>query len=230
MKIALIGYGKMGKLIHELANEKGFSIVATIDSNTSLHCPAIKQSIGLADVCIDFSTPHTVLDNVKTLSSMKKNIVMGTTGWDHNLKEIKQIVAESNTGFLYSPNFSIGVALYLKMIEKTAEIMSSVSQYKVSGIEVHHSKKLDAPSGTAKAIASKLDPYQSHPIDFSSVREDDIPGTHTVLYDSPVDSITLTHTAHNREGFAQGALMAALWLQDKKGIFTLDDLLEGKIL
>lgn len=227
MKIALIGYGKMGRLVHDLAKEKGHSIVATIDSKTTLNSPAAKQAVSLADVCIDFSTPHTVLENVKILSSMKKNIVMGTTGWDCYVHEIKDIIAKSDTGFISSPNFSIGVALYLRMIEQSAELMASFDQYKVAGTEIHHSTKQDAPSGTSKAIAKKLNKHLSRAVSFTSIREGDVPGTHSIEYNSPIDSITLTHTAHNREGFAHGALIAAQWLNGKKGIFTQDDLLDG---
>jgi len=230
MKLALIGHGNMGKLIHKLAEEKGDEIVAIIDSKNPLRTKS-NSSISLADVCIDFSTPQTVLQNVKFLASLKKDIIMGTTGWDDDhLLKIKQIIAESKTGFLYSPNFSIGIALFLKIIDHAAKLMTSYTfsesnPYEVAGIEMHHSKKLDSPSGTANAIANQLNQYHSPPVVFSSVRVGSIPGTHSIIYDSPVDSITLTHTARNREGFAEGALTAAQWIIGKKGVFTLDDML-----
>lgn len=220
MKIALIGYGKMGKMIHSIAEARGHTITAIVDSKSSL------DIVADAEVCIDFSAPDAVLENIKTLAPLKKNIVMGTTGWSEHLPEIHQIIKKSEIGFLHSPNFSIGVALFIKTLEHTAKMMSSFNQYEVGGIEIHHSKKLDAPSGTAKAIEDKLNQFhQLCPISFSSVRVGDVPGTHSVIYDSPVDTITLTHTARNRQGFAEGAVFAAEWLVEKKGIFTLDDLI-----
>lgn len=216
MKIALIGYGKMGKLVHKVAEEKGHSIVAVIDSKTS-------GSIAEADVCIDFSVPNAVVKNVELAASLGKNIVVGTTGWHEEMEAIRNIVNRSSIGLLHAPNFSLGIALFLKMIEQTAGLMAPFNQYGVAGIEMHHETKLDAPSGTAKAIASRL----KQPVEFSSVRVGHIPGTHSVIYDCPVDTITLTHTARNREGFAEGAITAAEWLEGKKGIFTLDDLIKG---
>lgn len=227
MKIALIGYGRMGKMIHTLAKDRGFEVVATIDSKSLL--AAHRSALSTADLCIDFSTPNAVLENVKFLASLKKDIVMGTTGWHEHLPEIQNIVNESKIGFLHSPNFSIGVSLFLKVIEQTALLMASFNQYEAAGIEVHHSKKLDSPSGTAKAIETKLNSHTNKPVTFTSVRVGDVPGTHSVIYDSPADTITLTHAARNREGFAHGALTAAHWLKGKQGIFTLDDLLKEKL-
>ncbi|HEV8051771.1 MAG TPA: dihydrodipicolinate reductase C-terminal domain-containing protein [Parachlamydiaceae bacterium] len=227
MKIALIGYGRIGKLINELAIVKGYPVVAIMDSKYPL--AAAKTTLCQADVCIDFSTPHAVLENVKFLTSIKKDIVMGTTGWHEHLPEIKKLVEESKIGFLHSPNFSLGIALFLRIIEQTAGLMGSFEQYQAAGIEVHHSKKLDSPSGTAKAIESRLNCHAGKAVAFTSVRVGDTPGTHSVIYDSPVDTITLTHSARNREGFAQGALTAAEWLVGKKGMFTLDELLKEKL-
>ena len=227
MKVALIGYGRIGKLIHKLAKDRGFEVVATIDSKSSL--AALKSSINQADICIDFSTPHAVLENVKYLALLKKDIIMGTTGWHEHLPEIQSIVNESKIGFLHSPNFSLGVALFLKVIEQTAELMASFDQYEAAGIEVHHSKKLDSPSGTAKALQARLNTHAGKAVAFTSVRVGDTPGTHSVIYDSPADTITLTHAARNREGFAHGALTAAQWLKGKKGVFILDDLLKEKL-
>jgi 4-hydroxy-tetrahydrodipicolinate reductase len=223
MKIALIGYGKMGKMIHEIALAKGHSITAIIDSKSCL------EQITNAEICIDFSTPYAVLENIRTIAFLKKNIVMGTTGWSQHLPEIASIIQEAGIGFLYSPNFSIGIALFLKILEQTAKIMSQHNQYEVGGIEIHHSKKKDSPSGTAKAIETQINQFhQLTPLLFSSVRIGDVPGTHTVIYDSSIDTITLTHTARNRQGFAEGAVSAAEWLIGKIGIFTLDDLIGSK--
>jgi 4-hydroxy-tetrahydrodipicolinate reductase len=220
----------MGKLVHEQAKVKGHSIVAVIDSKTRMSDPSTIQSISLCDVCIDFSTPHAVLENVKTLASLKKNMVVGTTGWNDDSEEIQHIVNTSAIGFLHAPNFSLGIALFLKVIEQTAALMAPFGQYEVAGTEIHHSTKLDSPSGTAKAIECRLNHHKQHsPVAFSSIRVGHVPGIHSVMYDSPADTITLTHTARSREGFAQGAITAAEWLEGKKGMYTLDDLLRGTL-
>lgn len=225
MKIALIGYGKMGKLVHSLATARNHSIVCTIDSKNNL----TNTSVAEADICIDFSSPLCVLENVKTLSLLGKSIVMGTTGWEEHFETIKTHVNNSQIGFLYAPNFSLGIALFLNLLEKAAHIMLPFKQYEAAGIEMHHSQKLDNPSGTAKAIEEKFRlHYPSFPI-FSSVRVGNMPGTHSVIFDSCVDTITLTHTARNREGFAEGAIIAAEWLQGKRGMFTLDNVLKEKM-
>jgi 4-hydroxy-tetrahydrodipicolinate reductase len=228
MKIALIGYGKMGQLIHAEAEAKGHEIVAKIDSQN----PLLKSSAAVqrADVCIDFSTPDAVVENVKTLSTLKKNIVIGTTGWDAQFKEVESLVKNADIGVIYASNFSLGVDLFLKMIAQTAELMVPFQQYDVGGIEIHHNQKLDAPSGTAKSIAQQVNQHYRHkPMTFSSIRIGNVPGTHQILFDSPVDTITLTHQARNRAGFAQGAVSAAEWLQGKKGMFTLNDFFEEKL-
>lgn len=228
MKIALIGYGKMGKLLHSLAETKGHSIIAIVDSKQPLSSRSSQEAIQQADVCIDFSTPESVLENVKFLSARKKNIVMGTTGWSKDLPKVQEMIAKSSTGFLHAPNFSIGVVLFLQILEKAAHLISPFQDYDIAGLEIHHKQKLDSPSGTAKAITSKLEPILANkPLTFSSARVGNTPGTHSVIFDSPVDTITLTHAARNREGFVHGAITAAEWLQGKQGMFTLDDILKG---
>lgn len=230
MKIALIGYGKMGKMIHEVAKAKGHSIVAVIDSKISLNEPATQHFLNLVDVCIDFSAPQAILGNLTVLTSLKKNIVVGTTGWDDDLKAVTELVEKSNIGLLYAPNFSLGIALFLKIIEQAARLVAPFGEYEVAGIEIHHSKKLDAPSGTAKVIETELNRHFSHhSIAFSSVRVGYVPGTHSIIFDCPVDTITLTHSARNRSGLAEGALQAAEWLQGKKGFFTLEDFLKERM-
>lgn len=226
MKIALIGYGKMGKMIEAAALNHGYTIVAIIDPKGDKK-KISKETIGEADVCIDFSLPEHALDNLQQVAKCEKNIVMGTTGWYDNLKIAEKIVHDANIGFIYSPNFSLGVALFLHIIDKAAKIIAPFNHYDVSGVEMHHNQKLDAPSGTAKIISEKLQQHLPNKIDFASVRVGSIPGTHTVLFDSPADTITLTHTARNREGFALGAVKASEWLKDKKGFFTIDDMLRS---
>lgn len=211
MKLALLGRGKMGTMVEKAAAVRNHEIVG----------------IQSADVCIDFSHPDVVLANIKMAAELKKNIVVGTTGWYEHLPDIKTLIEVKGTGFLYSPNFSIGIHLFMKIVSRAAELLNSHQEYDVGGCESHHNQKADAPSGTAKALTEILKNYydKAQNLQFSSIRCGHIPGTHTVLFDSPADSITLTHTARNREGFAQGAVCAAEWLHGKKGFYTLDDML-----
>lgn len=240
MKIVLIGYGKMGRLIEEIALQKEHTIIARIHPSGALS--SIDENlIRHADMCIDFSTPESALPNIRTIAALKKNIVMGTTGWYEHLDEVKQIVQENQIGFLFSPNFSIGVHLFKNIVESAAQLINEFEDYDVAGYEIHHNQKADSPSGTAKSIVHTLlekikrktapvydimdRPMAPHELHFSSIRCGSIPGTHTVLFDSPADTITITHQARNREGFARGAVAAAEWLEDKKGFFTLDDMI-----
>lgn len=225
MKLALIGYGNMGKLIHNIAETQGHSVVAICHSKNPLSLPSSQKAVVQADMCLDFSTPNEVLEHINILAKLNKSIVVGTTGWTEYLADVEKIVKKMGIGLLHAPNFSLGIALFLNIIKKTARLMAPFPQYEVAGIEMHHNKKKDSPSGTAKAIAQELSPHYQQLPPFSSVRVGNIPGTHSVIFDSSEDTITLTHTARNREGFAQGALVAAEWLQGKKGIFTLHDLL-----
>ena len=245
MKIALIGYGKMGRLIEDLARQKEHHIVAKIHPSGEFSS-IDEQLIQQADICIDFSTPQCVLNNIHSIAKIKKNIVMGTTGWYEHFDEVKKIVLENQIGFLFSPNFSIGIHLFKEIVTYAAQLINEFEDYDVAGYELHHNQKLDSPSGTAKSIVhALLDKIQrktipiyqtidrqvaSHEIQFSSLRCGSIPGTHSILFDSPADTITLTHQARNREGFAQGALIAAEWLYDKKGIFTLDDMIHQLVM
>lgn len=236
LKIVLLGYGKMGQSVEHIANMRNHKIVAKIDPQ----CPEASFELSHADVIIDFTRPESVLANVKKFAPLGKNIVMGTTGWYEHLPEIKQIIKEENIGFFYSPNFSVGVNIFLKIVEEAAKLINHYPEYDIAGIEYHHNQKKDAPSGTAKAIAEKLlknitrkkqvcydmvnREIKGDEIHFPSLRTGTFPGTHTVIFDSQVDSINVTHTAKTREGFALGALLAAEWLKGKKGIYTMEDL------
>lgn len=243
MKIVLLGYGKMGRLIEEIALQKEHCVVAKVHPSGPL--ATIKDTIlQQADICIDFSNPESALENIRTIAKMKKNLVMGTTGWYEHLEEAKNIVKQSGIGFLYSPNFSIGVHLFKNIVEKAAILLNHFDDYDVCGFEIHHNEKVDAPSGTAKSLVhSLLDkierkthpvyhldnrPIASHELQFSSLRCGSAPGTHTVIFDSPADTITLSHQARNRDGFARGAVAAAEWLEGKKGFFTLDDMITNQ--
>lgn len=210
LKIALFGYGKMGKMVEQLAPTRGH----TIDSISTFPV-IISQS---SDVIIDFSAADAVLEHVIQAGKAKKNIVIGTTGWEKHLNEVKELVSKYQIGALYAPNFSIGVHLFLKLVKEAGHLFAN---YSAAGLEIHHSEKKDAPSGTALALSEVLEKKP----EFASIRLGNIPGTHTLYFDSIEDTITLTHTAKGREGFALGAIIAAEWLKTKKGFFTLEDIL-----
>jgi 4-hydroxy-tetrahydrodipicolinate reductase len=241
MKIALLGYGKMGRMIEEIALHKGHTILAKFGASQKI----TEQPIQSADVCIDFSHPSCVIDHIKLVSSLGKNLVVGTTGWLEQLEQVKGIVKDSKIGFLYAPNFSLGVHLFLKVVAEAALLIDRFEDYDIAVIESHHNKKADTPSGTAKAISDLLlknikrkttlvnDQLQGqiapHELHVASIRYGSVPGTHSVMFDSPADTITLTHQARSREGFARGAVAAAEWLQGKHGFYTIEDLISGGI-
>ena len=235
MKISLIGYGKMGRMIEEEALNQGHDIVSKVDpyDTQATHKIINADSLGDADVCIEFTTPETVIDNISIISSLGKNIVIGTTGWYDRIDEISDLITD--IGVVYSPNFSLGVGLFKEILSHAATLISQYSCYDVAGFEHHHNKKADSPSGTAKAIAelllekienkskivydrvdSSISPEELH---FSSLRCGNAPGTHSVIFDSEADTIKITHQAHNRKGFALGSIKAAEWIIGKKGLF-----------
>lgn len=221
LKIALIGYGKMGQLIEQVAQKRGHEIVAKTTSSDPVN--KLQSQISKSDICIDFSHPHCAVDNIKELAKMGKNIVMGTTGWYDHLDEVNSIVQQHSIGLLYAPNFSLGVNLFIRIVSEAAKLINPFSQYDLGIIEMHHNQKIDSPSGTAKAIAKAIS-KNGNDIKMTSVRCGHIPGTHSVIMDSQEDTITLTHEARNRDGFAFGAVLAAEWLKGKKGLYTIDDL------
>ncbi len=224
MKIALIGYGKMGKMIEALALEQNHEVVSIIDpSNTNEEI--CTQNLNSADVCIEFTHPDAVLDNIRKTLSIGKKIVVGTTGWESNLGNVHQWVNETDGALFHASNFSIGMHYFMKTLETAANLFLNKGPYDAAGLETHHRQKVDAPSGTAKDIQSVINNVTGQTIPFSSVRCGSVPGTHTIYLDSPADTITLTHQAHNRTGFANGAIAAAEWIQDKQGIYTMKDLL-----
>lgn len=245
MNISIIGYGRMGHEVEKIAIAKGINIASIIDPNekNATHKAIDEKSLKNADVCIDFTVPSIVLDNIKKISKLKKNIVVGTTGWHDKLDDAGRIIKQSNTGLIYSSNFSIGVNIFFRIIEDAAKMFNKIDDYDVYGYELHHNKKIDSPSGTAKAIGElllknikrkkkllfekigrKIEPDELH---FASVRSGSIPGTHVVGFDSNADTIELKHIARNREGFALGAIMAAQWIQNKKGFYNINDMLNS---
>jgi 4-hydroxy-tetrahydrodipicolinate reductase len=240
MKIALIGYGKMGRMVEHAAIQKEHEVVARIgpkQQDTQINA----KTVGNAEICIDFSHPAVVVDNIKQAALLGKSLVVGTTGWEDQLSIVQEIVSKHKIALIYSPNFSLGVALFLKIVKEAAELINPYDQYDVGGYEIHHRRKEDSPSGTAKATLDLLlktikrkktgvinrpeKPLASDEIHFSSLRCGEIPGTHCVLFDSAFDTIEIKHTARSREGFAYGAIAAAEWLQGKTGFFTLEDML-----
>lgn len=227
LKIAIIGYGKMGKMVERQARSRNHEIVAIIDPSLSLN-EITSESIGQADLCIEFTRPDSVLDNIRKILDLKKNVITGTTGWDSSLEQVKTWVNESDAGLFYASNFSLGLNYFLNTVEKAAELFLQNDNYDVAGMEIHHNQKLDSPSGTALTIQNRIAKKGNIPLEkipFSSVRCGSTPGTHTIYFDSPADTITLTHQARNREDFALGAVTAAEWMQNKKGVYTMEDLL-----
>lgn len=223
MKIALVGYGKMGQIIEKLALSRGHSIVARLTSSNWDHTSLLD-----ADTCMEFSHPQCVLENIYKIAKAKKQVIIGTTGWDDSMEQVRSIIEKNQIGALYSPNFSIGANALLKILEHAAVIMNAFKEYEVAGVDYHHKEKRDSPSGTAKVIAKVLEKSMSriNKVPFTSIRCGSIPGTHTILFDSPYDTISVTHEARNRNGFAQGAVLAAEWLQGKKGLYTFDRCIE----
>jgi 4-hydroxy-tetrahydrodipicolinate reductase len=219
LTFGLIGYGKMGRMVEAAAGEKGHNTVILRELT-----PASVQSV---DVAIDFTHPDVAMDHLRQLASLKKSLVMGTTGWYDQLETAKRIVEGSGIGFFYAPNFSIGVHLFMKVVKEAARLINHYPDYDVAGFESHHNQKADSPSGTAKALKGLLERnmQRKRDVPMASLRVGSVPGTHSIIFDSPADTISLTHTARNREGFARGAVTAAEWLKEKKGFFTMEDLI-----
>ncbi|GGA79895.1 4-hydroxy-tetrahydrodipicolinate reductase [Flavobacterium palustre] len=230
MKIALLGYGKMGQVIERIALERGHEIVLKKDEFNTY------DGLETADVAIDFSVPMAAVDNISACFNNNVPVVSGTTGWLERYDEMIALCKEKNGGFISSSNFSLGVNLFFGLNEYLAKMMAKIDGYKVTMEEIHHIHKLDAPSGTAISLAQgviensnynnwTLEQAKENEIHIEAVRTGEVPGTHTVTYDSGIDSIEIKHTAHNREGFALGAVIAAEWLAGKQGIFSMRDVL-----
>lgn len=217
--IGLLGTGRMGKLIERIAKERGDKIGYLRGKGREEGDPS------LCSVFIDFSSPDALDAHIELALSLKKPIVIGTTGWNQREQEIKKRIREGAIGCIASPNFSIGVALFFSIVESAAKAISRIDSYESSGLEIHHSKKLDAPSGTAKELERLMKRYDESFPPFTALRVGHVPGEHQILFDSKEDTITLTHTARSREGFAVGALKAAEWIQGKRGFFTMQDFL-----
>lgn len=241
-RLALIGYGKMGRQIAAYAAGIGREIAATFDRDALGATPLLdSSSLRDIDVCIEFTQPDAVLENIRACAEAGKNIVVGTTGWGHCFEEVRMLVDQHSVGLIYASNYSLGVQLFMRMVSRAAEIMKRYPKYDVGIHETHHRLKKDAPSGTALSLANVLvhelpgkkaigavssDVVEgSDVLHISSLRIGSITGTHSILFDSEADSIKLTHSAKSRTGFAEGALLAADWIHTRKGIFTIEDML-----
>ena len=230
MKIALLGYGKMGKVIEKIALERGHEIVLRKGSSDSF------EGITNADVAIDFSIPSSAVSHISECLNQNIPVISGTTGWLENFDEMVQLCQAKNGSFIYASNFSLGVNIFFELNNYLAKMMKNLKDYNVSIEEIHHTQKLDAPSGTAISLANgiientdyvnwTLENPTANQIHIDAKRIENIPGTHSVFYDSKVDQIEIKHTAHSREGFALGSVIAAEWLIGKKGVFTMKDVL-----
>lgn len=238
MNIAIIGYGKMGHEIEAIATERGHKITLAIDMNNSHELNS--ASLKMVDVAIEFTTPETAFKNVEICLKAGVPTVCGTTGWLSKLEEAKRIAEQHSTAFFYASNYSIGVNLFFKVTQLLARLANKHNGYDVSIEEIHHTQKKDAPSGTAISIAqiiskelnkyndwSLLPEFYDDRIPIKAIREGNIPGTHSVFFDSEQDQITLTHKAKSRRGFALGAVLAAEFSFGKKGFLTMENLLNG---
>ncbi len=220
MKIAILGNGRMGKRISELAKERGHSIIVASSSEN----PAHTLDVSSADVAIDFSTPNTAFNNISYALESGIPVISGTTGWLDKLSEIETLCANKSGAFLYASNFSLGMNIFFELNKKLAKLMKN-QNYKSIIHEIHHTQKIDSPSGTAKTLGKQMDKILNNNTPITAERIADETGKHTVTYRSSVDEIEIKHTAKNRDGFAMGAIIAAEWIQSKQGIFNMQDVL-----
>ncbi|MBP9151596.1 MAG: 4-hydroxy-tetrahydrodipicolinate reductase [Flavobacteriales bacterium] len=237
MKIALSGYGKMGKEIEKIALERGHEIVVTF--NDSDDWAGKEEELANADVAIEFSMPQSVVSNIFRCFDAGTPVVVGTTGWFDQLQHVREVCWKHNRSLLYASNFSVGVNLFFEVNKMLAKLMNEHEEYHVSVEETHHTAKLDSPSGTAISLANDIidrtdnknvwvneKSDKEYELEIFSHREESVPGTHVVKYESDIDTIEITHTAKSRVGFAKGAVLAAEWLVNKKGVYTMSDLIK----
>jgi 4-hydroxy-tetrahydrodipicolinate reductase len=238
MKIALIGYGKMGKTIEKIALDRGHEIITRINSSN----PLSEADLSLADVAIEFTRPELAAGHIRFCAQLNVPVVTGTTGWYDQLEEVSDLVHQSNCALLHASNFSIGVNIFFELNKRLAQLMQGNTNYSAGIEEIHHLQKLDAPSGTAITLANGILEHNADYVSWvlgeekvphtaegqlgiTSYRQPDVPGTHIITYSSAIDTIKIAHEAHNREGFALGSVVAAEWLFGKKGVFTMNDVL-----
>jgi 4-hydroxy-tetrahydrodipicolinate reductase len=228
INLALLGYGKMGKTLAQLAPQRGFEVrmVMDIDVNVRSHGITREKFKGI-DVCVDFTAPDAVVENVHRVAALGVNMVVGTTGWYKHQAEIRKVIEQTGVGMVYAANFSIGVNLFYRLARAAAEIFAPFPMYDPFLTESHHKMKKDAPSGTALEISRQIQPYfADRDIPIASVRAGYIPGVHELGFDSEADTVILRHTARSRQGLAEGALYAAHWVVGKKGFYSFEEVLE----
>ncbi len=230
MKIAIVGYGKMGKLIEQLAPDYECEVALKLDEfNNAAYSGITAANFSGVDAAIEFSTPETAIENIERIAALGVNLVVGTTGWLKHLDRARAAVERAGTGLVWAPNFSVGVNVFQRIVAEAARLMANEKEYEAWGWEIHHSAKKDVPSGTLLSLvdAMRKAGYDGR-IDTSASRAGRHPGTHEIGFDSAADTITLRHSARSREGFARGALKAAQWIAGKQGFFEFSQVLFGK--
>ena len=229
MKIAIVGYGKMGRMIDRLATERGIDVVLKLDEHNNSNFEGITpKNFHGVDVAIDFSTPSTVIDNIERIAPLSVDLVVGTTGWHERMDYVRSLVELHKIGLVWSPNYSVGVNAFFRIVSEASKLLSTEPEYEAWAWEIHHSAKKDAPSGTLlKLIDEMRTAGFVRNVDTASNRAGAIPGIHEIGFDSAADTITLRHTARSREGFALGAIKAAEWVSGKKGFYEFGDVLFG---
>lgn len=242
-KIAVVGYGKMGQVIGRIAKERGHQIVVIDPHHPEADFADVTaESLTNVQVGIEFTNPEVVITNINKFNALRVPLVVGTTGWYQEISEVKAHVADAKNALIYASNFSVGVNVFFKVVEAAAKIINKFPEFDISGLDIHHNKKVDSPSGTAMtaaqilienigrkstAVYDKLDRApESHEIHFASLRSGNVPGTHQIFLDSPAESVNIEVVARNREGYALGSVIAAEWLYDKQGFFKFEDLID----
>lgn len=227
MNLAIVGYGKMGRMVEQFAPEYGFAVQLKLDVDNNANFEGLtRENFTGVDVAIEFSTPETVVENLLRLAGLGVSTVAGATGWTARLDVVKKAVEENNTGLVWAPNFSVGVNIFIRLVSEAAGLFANHPNYGAWGWEIHHDAKKDAPSGTMlKLVEEMRQAGYGRTIDVASNRAGKQPGTHEIGFDSAADTITLRHTARGREGFARGALTAARWLAGKQGFYEFSDIL-----
>ncbi|MGA2715293.1 MAG: 4-hydroxy-tetrahydrodipicolinate reductase [Bryobacteraceae bacterium] len=229
MNIAIVGYGRMGRMIERLATERGITVSTKLDEHNNANFEGIHaENFRGVDVAIDFSIPSTVVGNVERIAALGVNLVVGTTGWQEQIPHVRSVVERHRVGLVWSPNYSVGVNAFFRIVSAAAKLLANEPEYEAWAWEIHHSAKKDAPSGTLLKLVEEMRKagYQRN-VDIASNRAGAIPGTHEIGFDCAADTITLRHTARSREGFALGAIKAAEWVVGKKGFHEFGDILFG---
>jgi len=228
--LAVVGYGKMGRLIEQLAPEYGFTVILKLDEFNNANGEGVtRENFAGVDAAVDFSIPSAVCNNVEAIARLGVNVVVGTTGWTGQMEAVKRVVAQHGIGLVWSPNYSVGVNAFFRLVSEAARLLAAQPEYGAWAWEIHHSTKKDAPSGTLlKLVEDMKKAGYARTIDVSSSRAGTVPGTHEIGFDSGADTITLRHSARSREGFARGALQAARWVIGKKGFYEFGEIVFGR--